>query len=280
MPRRRLGQHFLTDQSYVGRIIRAARIGGSSTVVEIGPGRGALTGQLAGAAGRLIVVEIDPDLVSALEDRYGQRDNVDVVASDARTVDVSSLPNINSATYTLVGNLPYYAASPIIRNFLESPHPPESMVVMIQREVADEMQAMPGDMSLLSIAVQLYADVEKLFDVPPSAFRPPPKVTSSVVRLTPLDEPRISFSSPQDFFTLVRAGFRSPRKQLHNCLSTGLNIPPADTRTLLETADIESSRRPATLALREWEALYKAWVEAGRPSNAPHLPGQKGEAKL
>ena len=280
MARRRLGQHFLTDQSYVGRIIRAARIGGSSTVVEIGPGRGALTGQLAGSAGRLIVIEIDHDLAEALREKYADRSHVEVVEADARHVDVISLPGLGSLAYTLVGNLPYFAASPIIRNFLESAHPPESMVVMVQREVANDMQATPGDMSLLSVAVQLYADVEKLFDVPPAAFRPPPRVVSSVVRLTPLGRPRVSFASADDFFKLVKAGFKSPRKQLHNALSTGLNIPPADSRRLLEVASIDSSRRSATVSIAEWECLYQAWVSANRPFNAPHLPGQKGRAEL
>jgi 16S rRNA (adenine1518-N6/adenine1519-N6)-dimethyltransferase len=280
MARRRLGQHFLIDQSYVGQIIRAARIGGSSTVVEIGPGRGALTGQLSGSAGRLIVIEFDPDLADALREKYADRPHVVVVEADARRVDVSSLPGLESVVYTLVGNLPYYAASPIIRNFLESAHPPESMVVMVQREVANDMVADPGEMSLLSVAVQLYADVEKLFDVPPAAFRPPPKVVSSVVRLVPLARPRVNFDSADDFFRLVKAGFKSPRKQLHNSLSTGLNIPPADGRKLLQVASIESSRRSATLSIAEWDCLYRAWVAADRPFNAPHLPGQKGRGAL
>ena len=273
MPRKRLGQHFLTDRSVAGRIVRAARIASDSTVVEIGPGRGALTGQLAASAGRLIVIEIDPDLANSLREKYADNERVEVVEADARRVSPSDLPGIGAeGDYTLIGNLPYYAATPIIRNFLESNRPPDSMVVMVQREVAAEMAAEPGRMSMLSLAVQVYADVEKLLDVPPDAFSPPPKVTSSVLRLTPLSAPRVEFEDAGDFFTLVKAGFKRPRKQLHNSLGDGLNIPATDARALLETAGIDTVRRPATVVLGEWEALHEAWVGAGRPQVTPGTP--------
>ena len=265
MPRQRLGQNFLTDRSVAGRIIRSAHVEPSSTVVEIGPGHGALTGQLAATAGHLTVVEFDPSLAESLRVRYAGRDNIAVVEADARKVSPESLPFVRGGAYLLVGNLPYYAATPIIRNFLESGDPPESMVVMVQREVADEMRAGPGHMRMLSLAVQVYAAAEKLFDVPPDAFTPRPKVHSSVMRLTPLARPAVDVDSLQKFFRLARAGFKAPRKQMHNSLAAGLNIEGPLARSLVERAGISPERRPATLSLPEWQSLYELWQNEGEP---------------
>ena len=265
MPRQRLGQNFLTDRSVAGRIIRAAKIGPESAVLEVGPGKGALTHQLAATAKTLTVVEFDPELAESLRQRYGERDDVAVVEADARTVDPESLPVVGDGAYTLVANLPYYAATPIIRNFLESSHPPERLVVMVQREVAREMEAEPGDMGVLSIAVQVYSTVRTLFQVPPEAFTPRPRVTSAVVELIPLTDPVVSDEDSEPFFTVVRAGFKAPRKQLHNSLATGLNVDSQTARRLLDDAEIDSSRRPATLSIAEWVALMKSWIAAGRP---------------
>ena len=118
---------------------------------------------------------------------------------------------------------------------------------------------------MLSVATQVYAAVETLLAVPPSAFRPPPRVNSSVIRLNPLPQPAVQVDSLQSFFDLVRNGFKAPRKQMHNSLAKGLNIPPADARALVESAGIETGRRPATLSLAEWQRLYEVWSAAGRP---------------
>ena len=240
----------------------ALRIAHEDVVVEIGPGRGALTHLLVQAAPRaLTLAELDHEMAEALRGKYADRPFVTVVEADARTVDPAALPGLGARPYKLVGNLPYYAASPIIRNFLESSHPPAVMVVMAQREVAAEMAAQPGEMGLVSVGVQLYADVEKLFDVPPAAFRPPPKVTSSLVRLTVLPEPRLDIDSTSAFFALVRAGFRAPRKQIRNSLAIGLDAPPAVAGAALERAGVDPQRRPATLSLEEWGKLYRVWSE-------------------
>jgi 16S rRNA (adenine1518-N6/adenine1519-N6)-dimethyltransferase len=132
---------------------------------------------------------------------------------------------------------------------------------MVQREVANEMAASPGDTGLMSLGVQMYADVEKLFEVPPSAFRPPPKVTSAVVRLTVLPQPRVAVDSEAAFFSLVRAGFRAPRKQLRNSLALGLGVPLELAAQTLARAGIEASRRPSTLSLEEWGLVYRMWHE-------------------
>ena len=136
---------------------------------------------------------------------------------------------------------------------------------MVQREVANEMQAEPGQMGMLSLAVQVYADVEVLFNVPPEAFTPRPKVTSSVVALTPRPNPLITAEEQADFFRLARAGFKAPRKQLHNSLATGLNIDSQLSRSIIEGAGIDTSRRPATISIPEWKLMLDSWRAAGSP---------------
>ena len=208
MPPRRLGQHFLADDAVVDRIVSAVGINGGETVVEVGPGRGALTAALAKQAERLVLIELDRELVSSLERRYGSADSVSVLHGDARHVEIGDIDGIDGRPYTVVGNLPYYAASPIIRNFIESANPPDRMVAMVQREIAEKMCAPVGRKGLLSVAVQLYADVDMLFDVAPESFRPPPKVTSTVIELQPLGGTRIPLESVDGFFEVVKAGIQ------------------------------------------------------------------------
>lgn len=265
MPPQRLGQNFLTDGSVAGRIFRSAKISSDTFVVEVGPGRGALTFQLAAAAGHLTVIEFDHDLAEVLKQRFADSSSVDVVEADARLVDPASLPHVGDKPYVFVANLPYYAANPITRNFLESSHPPESMIVMVQREVAHDMLAKPGDMSMLSLAIQVFAEGENLFDVPPSAFTPRPRIHSSVIRLKPRREPLVSRELQEDFFKVCKAGFKAPRKQLHNSLGRGLNIDVPLARSIIESAGIDSGRRAATLSIDEWKAILASWREAGRP---------------
>ena len=253
-----LGQHFLVDGRVVGRIVQAADLSPSDVVLEIGPGRGALTRALVERAGRVVAVEVDEALAERLAESIGHRPNFTVVAADAREVDIDSLVE-SDAPYKVVANLPYYAASPIIRRFLEAEHKPTLMVVMVQREVAQEMVARPGKMRLLSVATQLYGDPRIVASVPPRAFRPAPKVSSSVVRIDVYGEPAVQFDSADRFFRLVRAGFSAPRKQLRNTLMHGLDESPDAAQEMLARAGIDSTRRPQTLSLAEWGALYEAY---------------------
>ena len=257
MPPRRLGQHFLVDNAVVDRIVSAVGINGSETVVEIGPGRGALTGALAKQADRLVLIELDRELVSNLERRYAAANNVSVLHGDARHVEIGDIPGLDGRPYIVVGNLPYYAASPIIRNFIEAADPPGRRVAMVQREIAEKMCAPAGRKSLLSVAVQLYADVDMLFDVAPDSFRPPPRVTSTVVELHPLGRTRVPLECAEDYFEVVKAGFSRPRKQLRNSLANGLGTAGASLDPLFEQAGIDPARRPATLSLVEWGTLYR-----------------------
>jgi 16S rRNA (adenine1518-N6/adenine1519-N6)-dimethyltransferase len=266
MTPQRLGQHFLEDSSVVDAIIDTADLDADDTVVEVGPGRGALTGDLVERAGRVLLLEYDTNLADRLAAQYETNPNVRVLNVDARDFGSDLDPWLVEADYKVVANLPYYAANPITRNFLESTRKPISMVIMIQREVANDMAAEPGDMSLLSLAIQIYSTAEHIIDVPPECFNPPPKVHSSVIKLIPSNELRLKFESADDFFKLARSGFKSPRKQLHNSLSDGLFIPLEDARSLVEQTGFETSRRPATLSLDDWQVLYDVWVEAGRPA--------------
>ncbi len=256
MPRK-LGQHFLHDLKFAARLVKAADISSGDHVAEVGPGRGALTNLIVQARpSMLTLIEVDSELVGGLRAKYADQRWVSVMEADARTLDPVGLPEGPAGRdYKLVGNLPYYAAAPIIRNFLESGRAPTIAVVMIQKEVATEMAATPGSMGLLSIGVQVFAEVEVLFDVPPSAFRPPPRVTSSVVRLKVLPAPRTGDVSTREFFGVVRAGFRAPRKVMANSLALGLGIGGDEARRALELSGIDPGRRPATLSITEWVTL-------------------------
>ncbi len=240
------------------RIIEAADISSGETVIEVGPGRGILTLELAKTGARVIAVEIDEALAANLAAELASRPEVTVLAADARQVDIDSLapPDV---PYKMVANLPYYAASPIIRRFLTAAHKPRTMVVMVQREVARNMVASPGKMGLMSLAVQIYGRPGIVSYVRPRAFRPPPKVTSAIVRIEVYPKPAVDFDSEDHFFTLARAGFSSPRKQIRNSLSHGLAVSTEVAEEVLSRAGVDPTRRAQTLALEEWGRLYDAY---------------------
>jgi len=275
-----LGQHFLTDTSVVKAIVESADLRSGDTVVEVGPGRGALTSDIVSQSGKVLLIEYDAEMAERLAFKYETNTNVNVINLDARHFGSDSHTWLSDGNYKVVGNLPYYAANPIVRNFLESTHKPTSMVIMVQREVARDMAAEPGHMSLLSLAVQIYASANKVIDVPPQCFDPPPKVHSSVLKLTPSSEPKLRFESPDDFFKLARGGFKSPRKQLHNSLADGVFIHLDDARSLVSETGLETTRRPATLSLEDWQVLYDVWVKSGKPSNIPGSVRRSQKRKL
>ena len=254
-----LGQNFLVDRRVRGKIVEAAEISLAETVLEVGPGRGFLTKALAERAGHVVAVELDDDLIPSLREKLAEYDNVEIVEGDARTVDIECL--VGTATeYKLVANLPYYAATPIIRRFLEAPHKPTTLVVMVQKEVGLEMTASPGKMGILSVATQIYGSPRIVTSVPSKAFRPSPNVTSAVVRIDTYPEPAVAFDSPEKFFTLVRAGFSAPRKQIHNSLKNGLDMDTDEVMEMLKAAGISPTRRAQTLSIDEWGALYREYA--------------------
>lgn len=240
----------------LNRIVAAAGIKPQDLVLEVGPGAGALTRRLVERGARVVALELDPRLAADLPARLGNPPNLTVLEGDARTWDPGLGLGKNHGSYKVIGNLPYYAANPIVRRFLEAPSQPCLMVITLQQEVALTMTAAPGKMGFLSVAVQYYADASLVCTVPPRAFRPPPKVTSAVVRLDVRPRPLIDVSDTSEFFSLVRAGFAAPRKQLRNSLAQGLRAPAADVTELLTNSNIDGSRRPATLSIEEWADIF------------------------
>jgi len=257
-PKKSLGQNFLVDSRVAKKIISAADISSDDTVLEIGPGRGALTRHLAETCKRLVAIELDSELVSELQARFSNNPGVEIIHGDARDVSLDQFINAGER-YKLLANLPYYAANRIVRRFLTAERKPSILVFMVQREVARTMAAQPGDMGLLSVMIQLYGSVKVAFTVPPRAFRPAPKITSAVVRIDVYDQPALDLISDEDFFDLVIAGFSAPRKQIKNSLRNGLKVTSEIAGVMLEAAGIDPKRRPETLSVAEWGDVYNQW---------------------
>jgi 16S rRNA (adenine1518-N6/adenine1519-N6)-dimethyltransferase len=263
-PRKELGQHFLRDSGILADIAAAVRVPEDGIVVEIGAGSGELTAALLARGLHVAALEIEPRLVRYLGQRFPGEGRLRIVNGDARTLDTAEVVP-PSKQYAIAGNLPYFAANPIVRHFLEAEHKPTEMVIMVQREVAKRMAAVPGKQTLLGLSVYIYSEPEILFDVPPEAFDPPPQVYSTVLRLTLREEPLVPRERIAAFFEMVTRTFRNPRKHMHNALGRGVWLPPAGARAALEAAGIEPMRRPETVTVHEWLALLDA-VEGVRAS--------------
>jgi 16S rRNA (adenine1518-N6/adenine1519-N6)-dimethyltransferase len=259
-PRKALGQHFLRDSGVLHDIAAAVECPEGGFILELGAGTGQLTEALLDRGLPVVALEIEPRLVEHLRRRFRGAAGLRVIEADARTIDIAAVVPPGTP-YAVVGNLPYFAANPIIRHFLEGSPRPRSMVVMIQREVAREIAAPPGDWSLLTISVQVYAEPERLFDVPPEAFDPPPAVHSTVIRLNLRPEPLVPDERNADFFELVSKTFRNPRKQIHNSLARGMWLPPDGARQALSQAGIDPMRRAETLDIADWLRLLDACEE-------------------
>jgi 16S rRNA (adenine1518-N6/adenine1519-N6)-dimethyltransferase len=250
----------LRDSGVLHDIAAAVVCPEGGVVLELGAGTGQLTEALLERGLPVIALEIEPRMVEHLRRRFRAAPGLHVVEADARTVDIAGVVPPGSP-YAVVGNLPYFAANPIIRHFLEGSPRPTSMVVMIQREVAREITAPAGDWSLLTISVQVYAEPSRLFDVPPEAFDPPPAVHSTVIRLDLRPDPLVPQARNEEFFELVSKTFRNPRKQIHNSLARGVWLPPEGAGHALERAGIDPMRRAETLDIADWLRLLDACDE-------------------
>ena len=260
--RKGLGQHFLVDESVLGLIIETAELASSDIVIEIGPGLGILTRELAGKAGRVIAVELDGRLAAVLKESLAAFDNVTIINGDILKIDPAVLlREAGGPEYKVVANLPYYITSPVLRHFLEAPARPRTMVVMVQKEVAEVIAARPGRMSLLSVGVQLYGKPEIIGHVSAESFYPVPEVDSAILKISVSAGPRVAVSDEAGFFSVVRAGFSASRKQLINSLVRGLGLPRAEVLRMLEDSGIEPRRRAETLSLEEWSRLWRVFAE-------------------
>ena len=256
-PRKALGQHFLVDRSALRRIAEAADLREDETVIEVGPGPGFLTRELLPRAGRVVAVEKDEGMAELLGGELLPHPHLVVVAADVLSIAPGELLAGGPNEYKVVANLPYYAAAPILRHFLEAEARPKLLVVLLQKEVAQSVVASPGGMSILSVAIQLYAVPRLVGLIPAGSFYPPPKVDSAIVRLDVREEPAVAVE-PERFFAVVRAGFSAPRKQIANSLAEGLGAQRPQVAEALVAAGVSGQRRAQTLSLEEWAALCRA----------------------
>lgn len=283
--KKRLGQHFLTDENVLECILSAAELSSKDIIVEIGPGLGILTEKLAERVAKVIAVELDSKLVRILRKRLASFPNIKIIPGDIlKIVPWQLLEDISYAGnevpkqslepklraegvaitqgYKVVANLPYYITSPILRHFLEATLKPSLMVIMVQKEVGQAIAAIPGKMSLLSVRSQFYSKPTVVTYVPAGSFYPPPKVDSLVLRLDVYSKPPTEVSDIAGFFDIVTCGFSSPRKQLRNSLAQGLRMPPGQVVMLLEKSGIVAKRRAETLSLEEWEKLWNVFASS------------------
>ena len=260
---RALGQHFLRDRTVVERVLALIAPTARDLVVEIGPGRGALTDALATRAGRLVALEIDAGLAAALQARFADAPSVEILQADARRFDYAGLgarrPDPDGRVL-VAGNLPYSVGKPILAALVEAGSAIDEMTLMLQKEVADRVAAPPGSKTYgaLSVLTQAAAQVRLAFAVPPGAFSPPPQVDSAVLHLRPHREPPVPIPDPHRFAAVVRAAFGQRRKSLANALAAGLAMPAEVARERCQAAGIDPGRRAETLSLAEFARLTLA----------------------
>lgn len=248
-----LGQNFLQDPMALEKIVSAAEIQPTDSVLEIGPGLGSLTRYLAVFAREVVAVELDMNLLPPLKAVIAPYKNIRLIHGDILMFSPSEL--VNQSGYLVVANIPYYITSAVIRHLLENEPKPRRIVLTIQKEVADRICAAPGDMTLLALSVQVYGQPRIAARIPTGAFFPAPKVDSAVLCLDVYPDPQIKHELLDTFFKLIKAGFSQKRKTLRNSLSSGLHISPADAAALLTKANIDPQRRAETLSIPEWESL-------------------------
>jgi len=248
-----LGQNFLQDRFALEKIISAAEINSTDTVLEIGPGLGSLTCYLAVSAKAVVAVELDLKMLPPLKAILTPYQNVRVVQGDILKLAPDEL--IGEQDYVVVANIPYYITSAVTRHLLESQSKPRRIVLTIQKEVAERICAKPGDMSLLALSVQVYGKPRIAARIPAEAFFPAPKVDSAVLCVDIYPTPQIKPELLNTFFKLIKAGFSQKRKTLRNSLSAGLHISPTNAADLLMQANIDPQRRAETLSIEEWEVL-------------------------
>lgn len=253
-----LGQNFLTDKNIIDKIVQATEVDEESLVIEIGPGIGVITKEIAQLGCQVIAVEIDKNLIPILQDTLGEFTNVEVINEDILKINLQEL--INKKSYnriSILGNLPYYITTPIIMALLEAQLSVDSIVIMMQKEVADRIKADPGSKTYgaLSVAVQYYATVDEVAKVSKEVFIPQPKVDSSVLRLNLRKEPAYPVEDSRVLFQLIKAGFGQRRKTLINSLTGTKNFNKDEIREALQLSDIDEKRRAETLSLEDFSRL-------------------------
>jgi len=258
-PLKSLGQNFLVDRNIIDKIIRSADIDPQDAVLEIGPGRGALTEHLVLRAGRLVLVEYDHVLAATLAERYQDDPRVTVVDADILTVDLIHLLGENPAAWKVVANLPYNISSPVLFKLLEYRLLFSRMVLMLQREVGERLVAAPGcsDYGVTTALLGLWFDMRREFIVPPGCFHPRPKVDSAVISFVPLVKPRVEVGNEETYRRVVKGAFAMRRKTLANCLKATKLADVEELNRVLDTCGIDGQRRGETLSLDEFAFLSR-----------------------
>lgn len=253
IPNKQLGQHWLYDVSTLQAMCDIAQVGPEDVVLEIGPGLGTLTKMLVTRAKRVIAVEFDAQLAAQLSTRV-KAANLVVKNQDVLKFDLTVLPT----NYKVIANVPYYITSKITRMLLESTNPPISSTLLVQKEVAQRMAAKPGDMSILAVAAQFFAEVTLGQVVPAELFTPPPQVDSQITNLKRREEPLFAIDTKL-YFKVVRAGFSEKRKKVRNSLSGGLQLQKTAIEDLLNQADVGQDVRAEELSLQQWYKIAKVY---------------------
>lgn len=253
------GQNFIVNPSVCPRMIEASGIDKSWGVLEIGPGIGVLTKEAAKAAAKVVAVEVDTRLPALLQETLSEFENVEIVLGDVLKTDLSALifEKFAGLKVAVVANLPYYITSPILMKLLEERLPIESITVMVQKEAADRIAALPGsrDSGAISLAVRYFATPQALFTVSPGSFTPPPKVTSAVIRLIPHKEPPVMPADEKRMFAIIKAAFSQRRKTAVNAISAGLSCPKDKVAAAVESLGKGAMIRPENMVLEDFAAL-------------------------
>lgn len=253
MPNKSLGQHWLHDHKVLEHIADCADVQADDVVLEIGPGLGTLTSELLRRAEKVIAVEFDGELARKLPGQFPGK-NLQVINDDILRFDLSVLP----PGYKVVANVPYYITSKIVQKFMTADNKPSAAVLLVQKEVAQRIAAHPGDMSILAISAQVYAQASLGDIVPAELFTPPPKVDSQVVILKTREQPLVKPDDEKAFFRIVKAGFSAKRKKLRSSLSGGLGISKQDAEQLLQNSQISPDARAEDLSIDDWKSLTGA----------------------
>jgi len=258
-PSKRLGQNFLVDEGVFKKIIEAANLLKDDIVLEVGPGIGNLTLELAKRVKKVIAIEKDSGMIEVLRINLKNFKNVEILKGDALKIighKLSATASILWPRYKVVANIPYYLTSPLIRKFLEAKNQPKEMILMVQKEVAQRICARPPKMSILAVSVQFYSKPEIISFVSKKSFWPSPKVDSAIIKISALNQRKKSAFN-QRFFKIVKAGFSQPRKQLVNNLSEKLKIEKKKIREWLLKNNIQPAQRAETLKIENWINLTK-----------------------
>lgn len=257
-----LGQNFLKDEEIIEGIFAVAGVTSTDWVLEVGPGTGALTLKLASRIEKLLAIELDHELATRLQSQFVDSKKVSILEGnilDAHLAELLKEAGFGEHPYKIIANIPYYITAPIIRMLLSLPIQPQSLTLMVQKEVAERLAAKPGSMSLLSVMAQYYANVEEKLFVPKVAFDPVPKVDSAIVYIVP----KRAYNSENDrrIFRLVRAGFAARRKTLVNNLATSFSVPRETAEEKLRQVGLRSDIRAQALSVDDWERLADLWQE-------------------